>query len=201
MQSTGRIFLKLLWYKGQKNWAICNKFLRTHLCRSQFLENRPHCRSEEPLKSVASKRCQLVYRRANDRSFYRDGWWKFHYSRLKNPVLPRPPAEKCIHCLLIRDASQFYALQPRCRWFPGCIKSLDSGGCKSIHNRDIPHQLFTHFPRNHGNTVWAFAINSVQSMRFEHWRQVERSQRLLYERIESSMTWEATSTLGAKKTV
>ena len=29
--------------------------------------------------------------------------------------------------------------------------------CKSIHNRDIPHQLFTHFPRSHGNTLWAFA--------------------------------------------
>ena len=30
------------------------------------------------------------------------------------------------------------------------------------------NQLFTHFPRNHGNTVWAFAIGSVQSTRFEH---------------------------------
>ena len=102
------------------SWAICNKFLRTHLCRSQFLEHSPHCRSEEPLKSVASKGCQLVDRCANDRAFYRDAWWKFHCSRLKNPVLPRPPAEKCIHCLKIRDTSQFYALQPRWRWFPGC---------------------------------------------------------------------------------
>ena len=44
------------------------------------------------------------------------------------PHLPRPPDEKCIHCLLIRDTSQFYALQPRWRWFPGCIKSLYSDG-------------------------------------------------------------------------
>ena len=34
--------------------------------------SRPHCRSEEPLKSVASKSCQLVDRHANDRTFYRD---------------------------------------------------------------------------------------------------------------------------------
>ena len=126
-------FYKLLWYKGQKNEAICNKFPRTHLCRSQFLEHRPHCRSEEPLKFVASKSCQLVDRRANDRAFYRDAWWKFHCSRLKNPVIPRPLAEKCIHCLLIRDTSQFYALQPRWRWFPCCIKSLDSGDWVQEH--------------------------------------------------------------------
>ena len=61
---------------------------------------------------------------------------KFHCSRLKNPVLPRPLAEKCIHCLLIRDTSQFYALQPRWRWFPGCIKSLDSGGWAEIGRRN-----------------------------------------------------------------
>ena len=45
--------------------------------------------------------------------------------RLKNPVLPRLPVEICIRCLLIRDTTQFYALQ--LRWFPGYIKSLDSG--------------------------------------------------------------------------
>ena len=27
-----------------------NKTLQTHLCRSQFREHRPHCRSEEPLR-------------------------------------------------------------------------------------------------------------------------------------------------------
>ena len=53
----------------RKKLAISNKFFRTHLCRSQFLEHRPHCRSEEQLKSVASKSCQLVDRRANDRVF------------------------------------------------------------------------------------------------------------------------------------
>ena len=37
------------------------------LGRSQFLEHRPHCRSEELLKSAASKSCQLVDRRANDK--------------------------------------------------------------------------------------------------------------------------------------
>ena len=49
---------------------VINFFER--ICRSQFLEHRPHCRSEEPLKSVASKSSQLVDRRANDRAFYRD---------------------------------------------------------------------------------------------------------------------------------
>ena len=49
------------------------------------------------------------------------------------PPLPKPPAEKCIHCLLIRDTSQFYALQLRWRWFTGCIKSLDSGDWVQEH--------------------------------------------------------------------
>ena len=38
----------------------------------------------------------------------------------EEPCTSWPPVEKCIHCL-------FYVLQPRWRWFPGCIKSLDSG--------------------------------------------------------------------------
>ena len=54
-----------------KNLTICNKFLRTHLCRLQFLEHRPQCLSEKPLKSVVSKSCQVVDRLANDRAFYR----------------------------------------------------------------------------------------------------------------------------------
>ena len=72
-------------------------------------------------------------------------------------------------------------------------------GCKSNHSCDIPHQLFTHFPRYHCNSVWAFVTSSVQSTRFEHWRQNEISQRLLYERNESSVTWEATSFFWCKK--
>ena len=69
--SRNNFFKKLQQYTGFKK-TICNKFFQTHLCRPQFLEHRPHCRSEEPLKSVASKSCQLVDRRANDRAFYRD---------------------------------------------------------------------------------------------------------------------------------
>ena len=42
------------------------KFQRRHLCRSQFLEHRPHCQSEEQLRSVASKSFQLVNRRATE---------------------------------------------------------------------------------------------------------------------------------------
>ena len=34
--------------------------------------------------------------------------------------------EKCIHCLIIRDTSQIYALQPWWRWFSGCTRRLDS---------------------------------------------------------------------------
>ena len=103
------------------------------ICRSQFLEHRPHCRSEEPLKSVAWKNCQLVDRREHDRAFYRDAWWKLHCSRLKKLVLPSPPVEKCIHCLIIRDTSQPYALQPRWRWLRGCIRRLDSGDWVQEH--------------------------------------------------------------------
>ena len=65
--------------------------------------------------------------------------------------------------------------------------AIQATGCKSIHNRDIPHQLFAQFPSNHGNTVWAFPISSVQSMRFEHQRQIGTPQRLLYERIERAV--------------
>ena len=49
----------------------CKRLFKTHLCRSQFLEHRPHCRSEEPLKSAASKSCQLVDRH-EDKAFYRN---------------------------------------------------------------------------------------------------------------------------------
>ena len=51
--------------------------------------------------------------------------------------LPRPPVEKCIHCLLTRDTSQFYELQSR--WFPGCIKSLDSGDWVQGHPQPCSH--------------------------------------------------------------
>ena len=44
---------------------LCYKIFRTHL--SQFLEHKPHCQSEKPLKSVDSKSCQLVDVRAKDR--------------------------------------------------------------------------------------------------------------------------------------
>ena len=74
-------------------------------------------------------------------------------------------------------------------------------GCKSIHNRDTEHQLFTHFPKNLGFIVWAFASSSMQSTQLDHWRQVEIFQPLLYKIIESSMRWETTSSLGARKTV
>ena len=107
--STGKNFFfkkKPHWHTDLKK-TICNKFLRTHLCHSQFLEHRPHCRSEEPLKFGASKSCQLVDRRANDKAFFRDAWWKFHCIGLKNPVLPRPPVEKCVHCLILYYTSQF----------------------------------------------------------------------------------------------
>ena len=90
------VSLKLQWYRDLKESAICSKFLRTHLCRSLFLEHRTPCRSEEPLKSVTSKNCQLVDWCANDRAFYRDAWWKFHCSCLRNPVLPRPVEKVCI---------------------------------------------------------------------------------------------------------
>ena len=59
----------------------------------------------------------------------------FPPTRLKNPVLPRPPAEKCIHCLLIRDTSQFYALQPRwkqIRYSGNIIMRLKRPECKSV---------------------------------------------------------------------
>ena len=49
----------------------CNKFLRTHLSLT-VPRTQAALRSEEPLKSVASKSCQLVDRRENDRAFYRD---------------------------------------------------------------------------------------------------------------------------------
>ena len=56
--------------------TICKHFLRPHLCRSQFLEHRPHCRSEMPLRSVD--------RGASDRTFHRgDAIWKFCCSRPK----------------------------------------------------------------------------------------------------------------------
>ena len=35
--------------------TICNEVLQTQFCRSQFLDHRPHCQSEEPLRSVASE--------------------------------------------------------------------------------------------------------------------------------------------------
>ena len=113
-----------------KKQPICYKFLRTHLCRSQFPEHRPHCHPEELLKSVASKNCQLVDRRVNNIAF------NFHCSRLKVRVLPRLLVEKCIHCLLTRNTLQFYALQPRWWWFRGCIRSLDSGVIS--HTRCLP---------------------------------------------------------------
>ena len=69
----------LLWKKNLVSWTamhidfvLCKKNRQyvinffERICRSQFLEHRPHSRSEEPLKSVASKSCQLVDRRAND---------------------------------------------------------------------------------------------------------------------------------------
>ena len=41
-------------FKGAMTWRLKkvgkgNKFLRTHLCRSQFLTHRPQCQSKEPL--------------------------------------------------------------------------------------------------------------------------------------------------------
>ena len=134
------VLKKLRWYTSLKK-TICNKFLRTHPCHSQSLEHRAHCRNEELLKFAASKNCQLADRRANDRAFHRDTWWNIHCSRLKNPVLPSPPVEKCIHCLLLRDTSESSALQPRWWWIPGCMKNLNTSiwARKSIHKRDIPH--------------------------------------------------------------
>ena len=66
-----------------KKYPICDKFPRTHLYRPQLLEQRPPCRSDVPLKSVASRSCQFVDCRVNDKAFYRDAWWKFHCSRLR----------------------------------------------------------------------------------------------------------------------
>ena len=40
---------------------------------------------------------------------------------------------------------------------------IQATGCKGIDNRDNPQQLFTLLPRNHGNTVWAFAVGSAHS--------------------------------------
>ena len=105
----------------------CNNILRTHLCRSVFLEHRPPCQSEEPLRSVVSNCCQ------HNRAFYEDTIRNFYCSRLKNLVFPWYLIEKCIHCILLRDTSQFYALQPRWRWYPVCIKGLDSGDWVQDH--------------------------------------------------------------------
>ena len=52
--------------------TICNELHQTHLCRSQLLEHRPYCRYKEPLRYNASKSCQLIVRRVNDRAYYRD---------------------------------------------------------------------------------------------------------------------------------
>ena len=58
-------------YRFTKKKTIYKKVPRTHLCPS-VAKHRPHCRSEEPMRSVASKRSQFVDCRANDSASYRD---------------------------------------------------------------------------------------------------------------------------------
>ena len=60
-------------------------------------------------------------------AFYINTQWNFHRSRRKNPVILWPPFENCIHCLIIRNTSQFYAPQHWRQCFPVCIRRLDSG--------------------------------------------------------------------------
>ena len=147
------------WNKFQKSCndiqvhkkRLCNKFL---LCHSHFLEHRPHWQFEEPLRSVASISWLIVVR---TRAFYRDAWWKFHCSRLKNPVR---------------------------RWFPGLreepwFKRLGASASTTVTSHTSCSPISQ--GKNHGNTVWAFAVSSVQSTGLEHSRQVDRSRRLLYE--------------------
>ena len=46
----------------------------------------------------------------------------------------------------------------------------------------VTHQLFTHFPRNHGNTVWAFAMDSdvsVKTVSAKTWRRTVRQKNML----------------------
>ena len=129
-------FWKLQLYRGfffKKVYVITFSNASLSLTVPRTQSALPIWRAIKICKSAASKTCQLVDRRANDRACYRDAWWKFHCFRLKNPVLPRPPVKNCIRCLLIRDTSQFYALQPRWRWFPVYIKSLDSGDWMQEH--------------------------------------------------------------------
>ena len=112
--------------------TICKNIFQTRLCRSQFLERRPHCPSEKLLRNAAPKSSQLVDRRAETRNE--------NFTALAHPLLLWPPVEKCIHCLSIRNTYQFYVQQPLWRWFQGCIKSLalfQSNGCTCIHKRDI----------------------------------------------------------------
>ena len=132
---------------------LCNKFL---LCHSHFLEHRPHWRSEEPLRSVASISYQLVDRRANESILQR--------CVMKISLLS--PKEPCS------------AVVPGLReepWF----KRLGASASTTVTSHTSCSPISQ--GKNHGYTVWAFAVSSVQSTGLEHSRQVDRSQRLLYE--------------------
>ena len=59
-------------YRFTKKVTIFNKLLQKQLCLSKFQEHRSHCRSEEPLRFLASKSCQFVDRRASECAFNRD---------------------------------------------------------------------------------------------------------------------------------
>ena len=50
----------------------CDKFVQTHLGRSQFLERSLKRQSEEPLRSAASENYEICDRRANDGAFCKD---------------------------------------------------------------------------------------------------------------------------------
>ena len=67
--------------------TICKRNSSTHLCRSQFLEHKPHCQSEEALRSVVSKSCQLVDRRAKEHITV---MLSPHCSRLVTAACPYP---------------------------------------------------------------------------------------------------------------
>ena len=127
-----QISKKLQWYTGYEKITICNKFLQTHLYHPQFLEHRLSWWSEEPLRSVASKSCQLVDRRANECISQRCVF-EFWLLSSKEPCNAMFTGWKMYSLTNYSQYISFYAFQPRWLWIPGCIRSLDLGDCVQEH--------------------------------------------------------------------
>ena len=92
----------LLLGEGSEATEPYNKYdkIRPHSIRSQQFDQKVRPLSFRPEKFdlfTATQNFDLF-----------TATWKFHCSRINNPVLPRPPNEKCIHCLIISDTSHFY---------------------------------------------------------------------------------------------